>query len=192
MKSIQKEQESLESIQNNSITEKEKELIRIFHEKTAYKEELEIHLNSLNKEIDRLKYKLEEQFAQDKMKREQLRALEKESHDLEISMNRYDVKLDNMLSILGTEYELTYEKAKKEYILDIEPEDARSKVNTYKANIKRIGMVNLDAIEEFERVNSRYEFLTKQREDLQNAENTLLDIMNEMDEVMKEVKGLFR
>ena len=43
-----------------------------------------------------------------------------------------------------------------------------------------------DAIDEYERVNSRYEFLTTQREDLLKAEDTLLEIMNEMDEVMRE------
>ena len=182
----QKEQESLESIKNNSISEKERDLIKQFHEKTAYKEEVEIHLNALAKEIDRLKFKIEEQQAEEKVKRDQLHALEKESRELEISINRADVKLDNMLSTLSMEYELTYEKAKQDYVLDIAPEDARSKVNTYRANIKRIGMVNLDAIEQYETVNTRYEFLSSQREDLLNAENTLLDIMNEMDEVMKE------
>ena len=65
-------------------------------------------------------------------------------------------------------------------------EEARRKVNTYRANIKRIGMVNLAAIEEYERVNTRYVFLTNQREDLLKAEDTLLEIMNEMDDVMKE------
>ena len=47
-------------------------------------------------------------------------------------------------------------------------------------------MVNLAAIDEFERVNTRYEFLTKQKEDLLGAEDTLLEIMNEMDDVMVE------
>ena len=70
--------------------------------------------------------------------------------------------------------------------MDVEPEEARAKVNTYRANIKRIGMVNLAAIEEYERVNTRYVFLTNQREDLLKAEDTLLEIMNEMDDVMKE------
>jgi len=120
------------------------------------------------------------------LKNHHLRTLEKESRELEITINRSDVKLDNMLEILSRDYELTYERAKSEYILDIEPEDARLKVNTYKANIKRIGMVNLDSIEEYERVNTRYIFLTNQREDLLNAEGTLLEIMNEMDDVMKE------
>jgi len=184
--SITKEYESLETISNNSISEKERELIRLFHEKSAYKEQIEIRLATLNKEISRLKEQLEQEQADDKVKNAQLRSLEKESRELEISINRNDVKLDNMLQILSTEYELTYERAKSEYVLDIEPEDARSKVNSYRANIKRIGMVNLDSIDEYEKVNSRYEFLTKQREDLLNAEDTLLEIMNEMDDVMKE------
>ena len=101
-------------------------------------------------------------------------------------MSRLDVKLDTMLNTLSEEYEMTFEKAKENYILDIEPEEARLKVNTYKANIKRIGMVNLAAIEEYEKVNTRYQFLTNQKDDLINAEGTLLDIMREMDEVMKE------
>ena len=91
-----------------------------------------------------------------------------------------------MLETLAVDYELTYERARDEYVLDIEPDEARRKVNKYRANIKRIGMVNLDAIEEYEKVNTRYEFLTNQREDLLHAEDTLLEIMNEMDEVMKE------
>ena len=183
---ITKEWESLESISNNSIDAKEQELIKLFHEKTGEKELLQIKLSSLSKEIDELKLKLEEAQAEEKLKNSTLRNLEKESRDLEISMNRYDVKLDNMLNILNEEYELTFERAKEEYKLDVEPEEARVKVNNYRANIKRIGMVNLAAIEEYERVNTRYIFLTNQREDLLKAEDTLLEIMNEMDEVMKE------
>ena len=183
---IIKEQEALDSIHNNSISDKEQELIKAFHEKTAEKEQIEIKIKALSKEIDNLKDKIEKDQADDKVKLSHLRDLEKSSRELEISINRSDVKLDNMLETLSTEYELTYERAKQEYILDIEPEEARSKVNNYKANIKRIGMVNLDAIEEYEKVNTRYEFLTNQREDLLHAEDTLLEIMREMDDVMRE------
>lgn len=184
--SITKEYESLELINNNGISEKEQELIRLFHEKTALKEQIENHITSISKEISNLKEKQEAYQAEEKLKNSQLHSKEKESRDLEIKINRNDVKLDNMLSILNSEYEMTYERAKDEYSLDIEPEEARIKVNTYKANIKRIGMVNLDSIEEYERVNTRYEFLNNQKSDLLNAEDSLLEIMNEMDEVMKE------
>ncbi|MBR5370060.1 MAG: AAA family ATPase [Bacilli bacterium] len=181
-----KEYDSLKTISNNSVSKKEEELIKLFHEKESLKEKIEIKLKSLNKEISDLKEKIEKDLADDKLKNSELRNLEKESREAEIFINRSDVKLDNMLEILATDYELTYEKAKADYVLDIEPDEARSLVNKYRANIKRIGMVNLDAIEEYEKVNTRYEFLTNQREDLLNAENTLLEIMNEMDDVMKE------
>jgi chromosome segregation protein len=129
---------------------------------------------------------MEEDQALEKVKNQKKREMEKDSKELEISINRIEVKLDTMLSLLATDYELTYERAKKEYVLDIEPEEARKKVDVYRSNIKRIGMVNLDSIEEYDRVNSRYEFLVKQRDDLHHAEDTLLEIMRDMDEVMKE------
>lgn len=186
LETITKEWESLESISNNSIDIKEQELIKLFHDKNGRKQQLQIQLTSISKEIDNIKAHLEEEQAKDKLKNATLRALEKESRDLEISINRIDVKLDNMLNILNEEYELTFEKASADYKLDVEPEEARVKVNNYRANIKRIGMVNIAAIEEYERVNTRYIFLTNQKEDLLKAEDTLLEIMNEMDEVMKE------
>ena len=186
LENITKEWESLELMSNNSLSDKEQELIKLFAEKQAEKEKIQMRINSLSKEIDLLKVRIEEKQAQDKLKNSHLRNLEKESRDLEITINRIDVKLDNMLTTLSEEYELTFERAKRDYILDIEPEEARIKVNNYRANIKRIGMVNLAAIEEYERVNTRYEFLSNQKEDLLKAEDTLLEIMNEMDDVMKE------
>ena len=158
----------------------------MFHEKTALKEQLEERINTLSKEISYMKDKIERSQADEKVKNSTLHTKEKQSRDLEIQINRMDVKLDNMLERLSSEYEMTYDRAKKEYSLDIEPDDARLKVNTFRSNIKRIGMVNLDSIEEYQRVNTRYEFLTNQKEDLLKAEDALLEIMNEMDEVMKE------
>ena len=186
LETITKEWEQLELMSNNSLSDKEQELIKLFADKQAEKEKIQIKINSISKEIDSLKSRIEEKQAQDKLKNSHLRNLEKESRDLEISINRIDVKLDSMLTTLSEEYELTFERAKRDYVLDIEPEEARVKVNNYRTNIKRIGMVNLAAIEEYERVNTRYEFLSNQKEDLLKAEDTLLEIMNEMDDVMKE------
>lgn len=186
LEDITKEWESLESINNNSIDQKEQELIKLYHEKSSLKEQINLKITSLSQEIDSLKSQLEEAQALEKLKNTTLRAKEKESRNLEIEINKYDIKLDNMLTTLSEEYELTFERAKCNYKLDIEADEAREKVNKYRANIKKIGMVNLASIEEYERVNTRYVFLTNQKEDLLKAEDTLLEIMNEMDEVMKE------
>ena len=184
--SVSSEYESLQLINKNSVSEKEKELTAKYHEKSTHKEQLEVKLNSISEEISELKQKIENNQAEDKLLRSKLKQIEKETQEIEINISRLDVKVDTMLTTLSEEYELTFERAKKEYILDIEPDDARKKVNSYRANIKRIGMVNLDAITEYEKVNTRYIYLNNQKEDLLNAEDTLLDIMNEMDDVMKE------
>jgi len=184
--SIVKEWESYHSLNSNSLDEKEEELIKDYHKKQSEKELLTSEIRSINKSILDLKMKLEEEEATLKLKNSHLRAHEKAIREKEVLLNRYDVKLDHMLLTLNEEYSLTFEKARAEYHLDIEAEEAREKVELYKRNIKRIGMVNLLAIEEYERVSTRYEFLRKQKEDLEQAENTLLEIMNEMDDVMKE------
>ena len=58
-------------------------------------------------------------------------------------------------------------------------------VTTLKREIKALGEVNVSSIEEYERVSERFNFLNKQKEDLQKAEDMLLEIINEMDEVMR-------
>ena len=183
---ILKELDSYKSIKDNTITLLEEELIKNYNDKVLLKEKLILESKNINKELDELKLKIDEQQALEKLKNSNLRSLEKDANDVEIKITKTEIKMDNMLNTLNEEYSLTYEKAKSDYVLELDSEEARSKVSTYKAIIKRIGMVNLDSIEEFERVNTRYQFLTSQKEDLLKAEDTLLDIMNEMDDVMKD------
>ena len=107
-----------------------------------------------------------------------------ELKDLEIKASRLEVKLDNLLNTLTETYSMTYEKAKENYKLDIDFNLAKSEVSKLKKKVKDLGIVNLTAPEEYEEVNERYTFLNKQIEDLNEAENTLLEIIDEMDKVM--------
>ncbi|MBO5414886.1 MAG: AAA family ATPase [Bacilli bacterium] len=186
IETIENELTSYKSLQDNTFSSLEEELINKYNEKVMAKEKLLLSSKNLAKEIESLKDEIEKQQANDKLKNANLRNLEKEIKDIEIFITRSEVKMDSMLDTLNEEYSLTYEKAKSDYTLEIDAEEARSKVNSYKSIIRKLGMVNLAAIEEYERVNTRYEFLTSQREDLLKAEDTLLDIMNEMDGVMIE------
>ena len=110
---------------------------------------------------------------------------EKELNNLNILVNRMDVKLDNLLMNLNNDYNLTFEYAKENYKLEIDSEEARKKVSSLKHKIEELGVVNLGSIDEYTRISERYEFLTKQKEDLLNAKDTLNEIINEMDDVMK-------
>ena len=192
LEELNNEYSNLTHIEEDSISKEEEELISAYYDAEKEKDELSLEIKELEKDKEKIKVEIENLEADYKLSNSKLREYNQELKELEISVSRKDVKLDHLLNVLNEEYSLTFEKAKENYKLDIEVEDARRKVNVYRNNIKRIGMVNLDAIEQYEKVSTRYEFLTSQKEDLLNAENTLLEIIKEMDEVMKvEFKSTF-
>ena len=174
------------SSNDNTLDTKEEDLINRFYDLSSFKEKLELKITTLKKDIKLLKEKIEEDEEKSKYKNNLIRKTEDKRNSLELKLKEIDVKLDNLLDTLSSEYSITYEKARKDYELDVEEKEARSRVSNYKAKIKSFGMVNLAAIDEYERVNTRYMFLLHQKEDLTKAIATLLEIMNEMDEVMKE------
>ena len=103
----------------------------------------------------------------------------------EIKLGKMDVKLDNLLLVLNETYGMTYEKAKNEYFLEDEAENVRLEVNNLKAKIRDLGEVNTGSIPEYERLNDRYSFLMNQKKDLEESIGSLLNIIDEMDEIMK-------
>ena len=111
---------------------------------------------------------------------------ERELNNLNIMTNRIDVKLDSLLENLTNDYNMTYEFANENYKLDMDIDTAKREVLKLKDNISILGNVNLDAPEEYEKAKERFDFLNGQKEDLVNAENTLYDIIKEMDMVMKD------
>ncbi|WP_226658463.1 chromosome segregation protein SMC [Pseudalkalibacillus hwajinpoensis] len=133
---------------------------------------------SLQQEIETVSKKLDSLIAEDK----QLSGL---MQAVEVSINRLDVELENRLAILSEEYELTYEAAKEKHVLSLEPEDARRKLKLIKLEIDELGTVNLGAIDEYDRVNERYTFLSEQQADLLQAKETLYAVIEEMDQEMK-------
>nr|5NMO_A Chain A, Chromosome partition protein Smc,Chromosome partition protein Smc [Bacillus subtilis subsp. subtilis str. 168]5NMO_B Chain B, Chromosome partition protein Smc,Chromosome partition protein Smc [Bacillus subtilis subsp. subtilis str. 168] len=86
--------------------------------------------------------------------------------DEEVKLGRMEVELDNLLQYLREEYSLSFEGAKEKYQLETDPEEARKRVKLIKLAIEELGTVNLGSIDEFERVNERYKFLSEQKEDL--------------------------
>ncbi|MBY6036123.1 chromosome segregation protein SMC [Fictibacillus nanhaiensis] len=103
----------------------------------------------------------------------------------EVSINRLDVELETRLTHLREEYELSYEGAKEKHRLEMPLEDAKRKVKLIKLAIEELGVVNIGAIEEYERVSQRFDFLSEQRNDLNEAKDTLYGVISEMDEEMK-------
>ena len=183
---IKQDIESLNDVVLDSVDSKVQELIKLYYDTVATRDTVKNKISTLTEEIKDIKDKLENLSNEYKVKNSTIRTLEKEKNDLNIKISKLELGLDNYLNTLSVEYSLTYEKAREEYELEVDREFAKEQVNKYKSNIRALGMVNLAAIEEYERVSTRYEFLCKQRDDLSNAETSLLDIMREMDGVIKE------
>ena len=79
---------------------------------------------------------------------------------------------------MWNEYELTYSYAaelRSEELTDIS--DIKKQINILKANIKKLGVVNVNAIEEYKEVSERYNFLKTQHDDMIKAEEALVLVM---------------
>lgn len=184
LEQMEKDEKGTNSILNNELSKEEEKIIATYYEAMNIQNKLESKIDRIKKDRTSLNDKIEENELNLRAENSLVNSKNKELKDLEIEVNRMDVKLDNLLNKLNETYNLTYEKARYNYHLDIDSEDARIKITELKRIIKELGIINLGAIEEFDRVNERYEFLSNQKKDLDEAIETLLEIIKEMDDVM--------
>ena len=173
------------NVVNNVISNEEEKVLDEYYSAKEKQDKLNIDIKQTLRQIEVQKEELLSNESLLKEENSEYSKMQEELKSHEIKISRLDVKLDNLLNLLTEEYSITYEKAKDNYILDIPEDDARSMVTTLKREIKALGEVNVSSIEEYERVSERFNFLNKQKEDLQKAEDMLLEIINEMDEVMR-------
>lgn len=173
------------NIINNSLSNEEDNILKEYYEALDAKNKVMNDIEVITLEKEKVTNELEEFEYSVKKDNSLYNQKSKELNVLEIEVNRSDVKLDNLLNLLSENYSITYEYAKSNYTLDMDSNLARSKVSAYKRQIKELGPINQEAPEEYDRISGRYEFLIKQQEDLVKAENTLLDIISEMDKVME-------
>ncbi|RPF56023.1 chromosome segregation protein SMC [Aquisalibacillus elongatus] len=175
---LQKLEESHQNAQtvdhlSDSITEARTELVQINDQLDQSREERQ-QLSQTREDLERELKERNRQYQQ------------KNSHmqQLEVKANRLDVDLENRLNHLREEYMLTFEKAKRDYGVTEEVEETREKVKLIKRSIDELGTVNLGSIDEYERIQERYDFLTAQQNDLLEAKETLHSVIQEMDEEM--------
>ena len=152
-----------ENIINNVVTNEEEKLLNDYYASLKEKEIKEIEIESIKKELEEVKEELTSNESVLKVDNSEYTKLNNELKQNEILVNRLDVKLDNLLNSLSSDYSITYESAKLNYILDIDSEEARKEVNKLKNEIKSLGPINLGSIEEYERVSERYNFLNNQK-----------------------------
>jgi len=181
-----RELKDLSVITNNDSDNELENMFNMYYGAISNRDNINNELDSLKKKKEVLESSIVEIENIVKQDSSHISNKERTIKELEIKLNTMNIKLDNLLISLGEEYNMTYDAASYKYKLEIDEEVARSRVKELKIKIKDLGYVNVDAIEEYKNVSERYEFLNSQRDDLKQAEDTLLEIIKEMDEIMKE------
>lgn len=149
---------------------------------------------SLEEELDKLVLELNTVTASHKdffAKHQELTTrqaeLDKEGYRLETRKEKVKEQQESLNNYMWAEYELDYYNAMKlrdEALKDLT--ELKKQSASMKRSIKALGDVNVNSIEEYKEVSERYEFLSKQREDIVSSEQNLLGILEELDAKMRE------
>ena len=113
-------------------------------------------------------------------------SLDKEIFRLESQKESGESASEKQINYMWEEYEITYNHAKE--LRDPNLTDLskmKKRIQELKSEIRGLGNVNVNAIEEYKSVSERYEFLKGQHADLVEAEATLVQIIEELDTAMR-------
>ncbi len=112
--------------------------------------------------------------------------LDKEIFRLSARKEKLEEARESQTNYMWDEYELTPHHALEFRDLQYgDPAKVRKLISQTKDEIRGLGNVNVNAIEEYKEVSARYHFLKTQRDDLIDAEHTLLGIIDELDVGMR-------
>jgi len=110
-----------------------------------------------------------------------------EAHELELRLRDLTGELKHLEERLWAEYELAPEALDRLEASPL-PEDGQERLAEMRERLRRIGPVNLLAVEEYEEKSTRFEFMSTQRDDLWRAKDSL---MKTIEEINKTASGMF-
>ena len=116
--------------------------------------------------------------------RSHLRDIQSQMTQKQVLKAKQETEVNNYLMRLNDEYKMTFEYAKSEFLKEIDMRQAKETVRILRHRIESLGHVNLQAIDDYQEVSSRYENLNTQRLDLISAQESILQAIDEMDEIM--------
>ena len=165
------------------IREKERQLQTLRREN----EDQQGAIGRINEEKLALEAKRNQADKEAREKNSELLNLQREVSVLEQKRAAADLEEKNLLDKLWETYELSHEAARTQRVeLESVPK-AQRRVGELKSAISSLGNINLDAIEEFERVNERYTYLTDQRDDVTRSKKELEEIIAGITEEMRNI-----
>lgn len=115
-----------------------------------------------------------------------LNAVEAEKNRLENRTEQLSMQLDELRNKLWENYNLTYDNAAKYRVENLQSGLAGPRVQSLKQAIRALGAVNVNAVEDYQSLSQRHDFLKKQEDDILQAKAQLDQLINEMTLVMRQ------
>ena len=141
-------------------------------------DELKKARSSKNEKMQEVEKEIEEQSAK-------IEDLKNQISKLDVRNSKIELELNQIINKMWEDYELTPNNTgdikKAENISEVQ-----KNVNSLRVQIKELGSVNVDSIKEYQELKERYDFMSEQRLDLEEASNKLRKVINEITNTMKE------
>ncbi|MCM1049954.1 MAG: chromosome segregation protein SMC [Clostridiales bacterium] len=148
--------------------------------------ETEIKLKEDIASKEELSTKQKNFFAEREKLSEQMNSLDKEVYRLNSQKEKMEESIETQINYMWEEYEITLSDAsamRNEEMTDLSA--MKKDISRLKDEIRKLGDVNVNAIEDYKNLMERYTFLKGQHDDLVEAEETLLGIIEELDTSMR-------
>ncbi|HET8859527.1 chromosome segregation protein SMC [Marivirga sp.] len=161
------------------------ELLGMYDEK----EQIEIGVNDIEKDYYAARGQIDEIEKQSRNIQRNKEQVDELLMQIQNNLNETKLELNSVKERLSVEFDIDLDKIMNSEEEEVETEetaeDLRSEVSKLKERMERIGPINPMAMEAYEEIKERNDFIITQREDLRNAKESLLNTISEIDEVAR-------
>ena len=133
---------------------------------------------SKNEHIRKTEEDIEEKYAI-------IEEIKNQANKLEVKKSKLDVELEQIINKMWEDYEVTPNNV-GEYKKPNNVQETTKQVKTLRDQIKDLGSINIDSIEEYKQTKERYDYMCEQRLDLENSSSKLKKVIQDMTKIMKE------
>ena len=181
--SIKAEYDELDIKDESDEEEVVDDLVSKLNQALMNRDEITSNLSLLREQRNQLSHDVKRREASFREDRTEVNQLTSAVHSLKLEQAKQQTRRENGLERLSSEYQMTYDYA-QENVYDEEAANHREEVMKLRSEIANLGNVNLEAPAEYIEASERYEFLTKQLDELLAARDKLLAVIDEMDQIM--------
>ena len=181
LKAIESDKNKIEDFNQEQTRLKEQKLNveALITNKRSSNSELNDSCRKLEEKRNSLLQSLDELRKQKNRADNELDELKTRLHQQEMSLGRSENELSSIQDKIWNDYELTYENA-IQYRKEIPLTSSAQRASELRKEIKQIGVVNINSIEEYQAINERYTELSSQYNDLCKAESDLVSLIDDL------------